>query len=111
MATTTISGTGSVDDNMLSQQNPATNYYTYDTIVYQSVVSRGVIRFSSSLIPFGAITGFRVKLKAWATAADAVSIYRILAGNDWVTSQATWNLRKTGVSWLGGANGCSAAGD
>jgi hypothetical protein len=32
-----------------------------------------------------------------------------LVANDWVESQATWNVRKTGTAWAGSA-GCSSAG-
>lgn len=109
MSTTTISGASSIDDNLLYSPSPTANYGTYAYILYGGSTSHAVIRFSASLIPAGKITGFRLTLTSYYAAVDAVAVYRVLSGNDWTESGATWNNRKASTAWLG-SGGCSTSG-
>jgi len=72
-----------------------------------------VIKFNLSSIPTATIVSATLELmsiEGFSGGAKNATAYRILPGNDWVELQATYNVRKTGTAWLGGANGCRIAG-
>ena len=95
----------STADGVIIENNPTTNYGT-DIAILVSPLSanrrRALLKFDfSALVPAGAtITVATLKLynRSTRTAGRTISVYRLLR-TDWVETQATWNIYKTGSSW------------
>lgn len=100
MATTNVT-TGYVD-TMLDSANPTTNFGTgtnLDTYGAQNLTS--ILNFT---LPSGSGTITQIKLFLYktnrynATAGYTHDVYQLLR-NDWVETQATWNIFKTANNW------------
>jgi len=107
-------------DTGIYMGEPDTNHGTDATIVTDGDGSNpsraGLFQFDVSSIPATAIVTAGSFTLYCTNSGSASSIYRILPANDWVESEATWNIRKTGSNWAGGDgdgdsdDGCSVSG-
>lgn len=91
-------------DTNLSKPSPTTNYGTSSTITVQPVPLgpvRSILAFDfSAVVPAGAtITLATLSLYCtFALASRTITVYRLLR-TDWVETEATWNIYKTGSNW------------
>ncbi len=76
-----------------------------------AAINRTLIKFDLSGLAGRTIVTATLRLvlayvgSQYATNDRILYAYRVRAGRDWVTTQATWNIYKTGNSWT--AAGCS----
>jgi len=106
--TETIQPENGKDSEMIST-HPNTNYGSWESMGSGSV-ARTIIEFDLSSIPSNAdITSAVMSLYNYYTSMTAgnVAAYRIKV--DWVESEVTWNVRKSGVSW--DTAGCDGEND
>lgn len=109
-------------DTQMSSYSSSTNYATSNPlgVTYDPYWLKTIMKFDLSSVS-GTVTSASLTLNVTAVYQSGVGwgasgkehtygVGRILSGNsDWVNSQATWNVRKTGTSWAGSA-GCSTSG-
>jgi len=92
-------------DNSLSQQYPTTSYSSYAFVLCRSgsgVNTRPIIEFDISALPSGVTIGdCMLALYAYQFSSSAGRTYWAykLTRTDWVESQSTWNIYKTGSDW------------
>lgn len=107
--------TGSIKDSFFSETSPDDHYHT-DTILYTGNNGASPLRYrailkvtnlNAVLSSYNVINAKLYVYLNYRNASTTFDVYRVL--QDWIHSQASWNDRKTVVTW--NSAGCSAAND
>lgn len=116
--TVEITGTIDIEDTSLVSAGPDGNYGGSIDLHLSFLASyRALIRISSSSIPGGTITGFRLKM--YSTAGFETHVFFIADANDWVegtaqggqqTGSCCWNYCKFSDQNWAGSPGCGTSG-
>ena len=109
-------------DTSVAEAEPTTNKGTNEEILvndpgFAGFYHNGLVLFDLSSIPAGSTIN-SATLSVWKSYLRAagsnfygvVNFHRILSGNDWTETGATWNTRDGTNNWLGGNNGCDTSG-
>lgn len=99
-------------DTYIDSSHSTTNYGGNDRF-FVGVGYVGIIEFSLSGLPSGSVVTSATMSLYWAqnagiTGGEVVDCYRVLR-TDWVESEATWNIFKTGNNWT--TAGCNSNGN
>jgi hypothetical protein len=90
-------------DTYLSEQNPTTNYSAVTLLMAgrnPGLRGRAIFRFDFSALPAGCVIEKAV-LSLYVDSVSTGGDYGIyeLTRTDWIETQATWNIYKTGSNW------------
>lgn len=109
--TTTISGPTNIDDTVVRNGTPTTNYGSSGFIVVDrsggGTIDNGLMRPIDSALPSGVASALRVILYHNGVRND-LAIAKVLTANNWTEGGATWNTTDGSTSWAGSA-GCETA--
>lgn len=108
-----VSGYYGTTDAHIEQQNPNTNYGSYDYmqsgLLGVSVVKRALIRFDISSMPAGSyIHKAKLTVTLNNASGSAFSLKLHPVAMNWTEAQVTWNEASTGTSWGPGGSISSA---
>lgn len=101
------------DDAYLNSTAATTNYVSSTTLLIRKGVRNAILKFDLSTIPSGSKI-VKATLNLYCQAAPSenstINVHPILvANNDMVFAEMTWNLKKTGTAWAGDTAGDGGA--
>ena len=101
-----------VEDTRVRTTAATTNYSAATTFLVRRTVNNGIIKYDLSSIPAAAkIISAKMILTVTGSQDATISAYSIKSANsDMVFAQMTYNEKKTGTEWAGGALGCGVSG-
>jgi len=124
--TTTISGTSSIEDNMLLSGSPGSNYGGLVSCVtgyYSSSVPRSLLRIATSAIPLGSISSVTLNIYRGTAVnsdtGDTLNAYAVKTANTgWIEGTGTpatqaascWNYHTLSSQAWAGSVGCGTSG-
>lgn len=118
--TATISGAGAIDDATMASGGSANLNYGARTSLFASSIREAILRITStSSIPVGTYTAFRLKMRSWFGGGAVIQFYCVKDANTWVegtgdgivqSGSCCYNYAKYNTQAWAGSAGCSTSG-